>query len=155
MFERMDSLFHGTMLPRDSGATGHEVRLASCALLLELAYADDAFTPEERLYIEHTVRRQFGLDHEHAEELLLMADWQRRLDGGVTTFARLISEHYSTGQKMVLAEVMWSLVHADGSLALREEQLMAKVVSLLGFRPEYLMGDQKEWGAGGATFTID
>jgi uncharacterized tellurite resistance protein B-like protein len=144
MFERIGSFFRGRMLPADSGAESHEVRLASCALLLELAYADNAFTPEEHAHIEDAVRRHFGLDHDQAEELLLMADWQRRLDGDVRTFARLIAEHYSTGQKMVLAEVMWGLVHSDGSLAPREQQVMDKVTALLGFKPGYLAQDEEE-----------
>lgn len=149
MFEQMGTFFRGRMLPSDSAEgveSSHEVRLASCALLLELAYADDQFTAEEHEHIENAVRRHFGLDHDQAEELLLMADWQRRLDGNVATFARLISQHYSIGQKMVLAEVMWGLVRSDGSLAPREEQLMEKVNALLGFKPGYLA---KERGASG------
>jgi len=141
MFERIGSFFRGRMLPSDTAEAvqeSNEVRLASCALLLELAYADDAFTPDEHEHIENAVRRHFGLDHDQAEELLLMADWQRRLDGNVTTFARLIADHYSIGQKMVLAEVMWGLVRSDGFLAPREEALMARVNGLLGFKPGYL-----------------
>jgi uncharacterized tellurite resistance protein B-like protein len=84
-----------------------------------------------------------------------MADWQRRLDGDVKTFARLIDEHYSPGQKMVLAEVMWGLVHSDGALAPREEQLMSRLTALLGFKPGYLATDSEEWGDGRPTLNID
>jgi uncharacterized tellurite resistance protein B-like protein len=155
MLDRIGSFFRGAMLPQDNAAETHEVRLASCALLLEVAYADEHFTPEEREHIENAVRRNFGLDKEQAEELLLIADWQRRLDGNVETFARLIGEHYSTGQKMVLAEVMWGLVHSDGWLAPREEQLMTRVNSLLGFKPGYLASDRADWAEGDPHLSMD
>jgi uncharacterized tellurite resistance protein B-like protein len=155
MLDRIGSFFRGTMLPQDNSAETREVRLASCALLLEVAYADEHFTTEEREHIENAVRRNFGLDQGQAEELLLIADWQRRLDGSVETFARLIAEHYSTGQKMVLAEVMWGLVHSDGWLAPREEQLMTKVNSLLGFKPGYLAKDRADWAEGDPQLSMD
>jgi uncharacterized tellurite resistance protein B-like protein len=158
MFERIGSFFRGRMLPSDSAegiASSHEVRLASCALLLELAYADNAFTADEHEHIENAVRRHFGLDHDQAEELLLMADWQRRLDGNVGTFARLIADHYSIGQKMVLAEVMWGLVRSDGSLAPREEALMTRVNALLGFKPGYLAGQGSDDGEERPRLSID
>ena len=47
-----------------------DLRLAACALLLELAYADDEFTEEERDHLEAAIRRQFGLDEEQAAELI-------------------------------------------------------------------------------------
>jgi uncharacterized tellurite resistance protein B-like protein len=155
MLDRIGSFFRGTMLPHDHAAETREVRLASCALLLEVAYADEQFTTDEREHIENAIRRNFGLDQEQAEELLLIADWQRRLDGNVETFARLIADHYSTGQKMVLAEVMWGLVHSDGRLAPREEQLMTKVNSLLGFKPGYLARDRADWAEGDPQLSMD
>jgi uncharacterized tellurite resistance protein B-like protein len=133
------------MIPQDDSSDADEVRLAACALLLEVAHADEHFTPEEREHIEYAVGRNFGLSHVKAEELLSIADRQRCLDGDVESFAQLIAEHYSTGQRMVLAEVMWGLVHSDGWLAPREEQLMTRVNSLLGFMPGYLSSARADW----------
>jgi uncharacterized tellurite resistance protein B-like protein len=155
MLDKIGSFFRGRMLPEDPSPETHEVRLASCALLLEVAYADEHFTAEEREHIANAVRRNFGLDEEQAEELLLIADWQRRLDGNVDTFASLIGEHYSVGQKMVLAEVMWGLVHSDGWLAPREEQLMHRVNILLGFKPGYLANDRADWAEGDPQLEMD
>jgi uncharacterized tellurite resistance protein B-like protein len=39
---------------------------------------------------------------------------------------------------MVLAEMMWGLVYADGKLATKEDYLMRKIFNLLRLEPGYL-----------------
>ena len=58
-------------------AGARDIRLAACALLLELAYADDEFTDDERQHLESALRRQFGLDSSEAEQLLALAQQER------------------------------------------------------------------------------
>lgn len=115
-----------------------DIRLAACALLLELANADDEFTDDERLHLESAVRRQFGLDGDEAEKLLDLAQQAREEAVDLWQFTNLIAENYSTGQKMVLAEVMWGLVYSDGDLASKEDYLMRKICNLLRLEPGYL-----------------
>ena len=120
-----------------------DLRLAACALLLELAYADDDFTEEERVHLEGAVRRQFGLDEDQALELIALAEKQRDDAVDLWTFTNLVAEHYSLGQKMVLAEAMWGLVYSDGELASREDYLMRKISGLLRLEPGYLAEARK------------
>lgn len=120
-----------------------DLRLAACALLLELAYADDDFTEVERVHLEGAIRRQFGLDEEQAAELIELAEEQRAGAVDLWTFTNLVAEHYSLGQKMVLAEAMWGLVFSDGELASREDYLMRKISGLLRLEPGYLAEAKK------------
>ncbi len=122
----------------DDDAPPADLRLAACALLLELAYADDEFTEEERDHLDAAVRRQFGMDEEQAAELIQLAETQRAQSVDLWTFTNLVAEHYSLGQKMVLAEAMWGLVYSDGELASREDYLMRKISGLLRLEPGYL-----------------
>lgn len=146
MLEAIKSLFRSTMLPAaDAEPTvrDRDLRRAACALLLELAYADDEFTPEERQHLERAVRRHFNLDHAQADELLHRAERARQQATDLWQFTSLIREHYSPGQKMVLAEIMWGLVFSDGELSSREDQLMRKVSHLLGLEMGYLAQARK------------
>jgi uncharacterized tellurite resistance protein B-like protein len=120
-----------------------DLRLAACALLLELAYADDDFSEAEREHLEAAVRRQFGLDEEQTAELIALAEKQRAEAVDLWTFTNLVAEHYSLGQKMVLAEAMWGLVYSDGELASREDYLMRKISGLLRLEPGYLAEAKK------------
>jgi uncharacterized tellurite resistance protein B-like protein len=120
-----------------------DLRLAACALLLELAYADDDFTDTERSHLEFAVRRQFGLDQDQAAELVQLAEDQRAEAVDLWSFTNLIADNYSLGQKMVLAEAMWGLVFSDGNLASREDYLMRKISGLLRLEAGYLAEARK------------
>jgi uncharacterized tellurite resistance protein B-like protein len=114
------------------------VQVAACALLLELAHADGEFSEAERLHIESAVGRHFGLDEATTRELLELAEAERRQSIDHFQFTRLIAEQYDLGQKMVLAEVMWGVILADGQIATHEGWLVRKLGHLLELEPGYL-----------------
>lgn len=114
------------------------IQLAASALLLELAYADDEFTPAERTHIQSALRRHFALDEATARELMDLAESEREQAVDYYQFARTISKHYDLGQKMVLAEVMWGVILADGQIARHESYLVRKLANLLDLAPGYL-----------------
>ena len=141
MLQAIKNFFTSSMTPAAEEATpasSKDIRLAACALLLELANADDEFTDDERQHLESAVRRQFGLDASEAEKLIELAQKEREEAVDLWQFTNLIAENYSTGQKMVLAEIMWGLVYSDGDLASKEDYLMRKICNLLRLEPGYL-----------------
>ena len=141
MLESIKRFFNSSMSP-STGASDpdskKDLRLAACAMLLELAYADSEFTSDEQAHLEAAVRRQFGLDAAEAEKLIKLAEEAREESVDLWQFTNLIAENYSLGQKMVLAEIMWGVVFSDGELSSREEYLMRKVSHLLGLEIGYL-----------------
>jgi uncharacterized tellurite resistance protein B-like protein len=114
------------------------VQLAACALLLELAHADGEFSTPEREHIERTLVRHFGLDETTAGELLRLAEAERVQSLDHFQFTRLIASEYDLAQKMVLAEVMWGVILADGRLSDHETHLVRKLASLMQLEPAYL-----------------
>jgi uncharacterized tellurite resistance protein B-like protein len=114
------------------------VQLAACALLLELAHADDEFSPEEQRQIENTLQRHFGLDDASGAELLRLAEAARAESLDHFQFTRLVAAEYNLAQKMVLAEVMWGVILADGRLTDHETHLVRKMASLMQLEPVYL-----------------
>jgi uncharacterized tellurite resistance protein B-like protein len=119
------------------------VQLAACALLLELAHADGEFSSEEREHIERTLVRHFGLDTATGAELLRLAEAERAQSLDHFQFTRLIAAEYDLGQKMVLAEVMWGVILADGRLSDHETHLVRKMASLMELEPAYLAQARK------------
>ena len=126
-----------------------DVRLAACALLIEIAYADEEFTEDEEQHLVSAVRRQYGLEEEEADQLLELADQARASAVDLWQFTKLIKQNYSLGQKMVLVEVMWGLVYADGQLSSHEESLIRRVCHLLDLAPGYLADVRKRVESGG------
>lgn len=114
------------------------VHVAACALLLEVAYADGEFADAERAHLESVLARQFGLDEEAGRRLIELAEAERVRSIDYFQFTSVLQREYDLGQKMVLAEIMWGLVLADGAIAEREQYLTRKIANLLDLEPAYL-----------------
>lgn len=165
MTNRIRAFFEERMRPRAAGnggsETGHEaesdnradndgvdavagsgaqrpLHLAACALLLELAHADDEFSEAEATHIEVVLRRHFDLGEDEARELMELAEEERAGAIDLWQFTSLIRSSYDLGQKTLLAEVMWGLILADGEIARHEAYLLRKIANLLDLEPGYL-----------------
>jgi uncharacterized tellurite resistance protein B-like protein len=154
---RITSFFHSAMSAHSPNpdVRNRDTKLAACALLLELAHADDQFTQREFDHLQSAVTRQFGLDLREAEELLALAEKERSQANDLWQFTSLIKENYSRGQKMVLLEIMWGVVYADGELAAKEEYLMRKICNLLDLEPGYLAEVRKRMAPPAAERPMD
>lgn len=120
------------------GRAHDPVALAACALLLEVAHADGEFSAAEQLHIENALGRHFGLDEATTAELLKLADEERRTSIDHFQFTRVIAAEYDLGAKMVLAEILWGVILADGKIAAHEDYLVRKIGNLLQLEPGYL-----------------
>ena len=146
MLDAIKSFFSDTMEPEspEEEVAEPDVRLAACALLIEIAHADDEFTDDEVQHLLSAVRRQYGLDATEADQLLELAESERASAVDLWQFTKLIKQSYSLSQKMVLVEVMWGLVYSDGELSSHEESLMRRVCHLLDLAPGYLSQARKK-----------
>ncbi len=141
MLSAIKAFFESRMAPTETSDTpddAERVRIAACALLLELAHADKEFTEAEQAHIESALVRHFAVPPDALRDLIAIATKGREDAVDLFQFTRLISEHYDLGQKMVLAEVMWGVVIADGEIAEHESYLMRKISYLLDLAPGYL-----------------
>jgi uncharacterized tellurite resistance protein B-like protein len=124
-------------------AERRRLHIAACALLLELAHADDTFSEGERGHIEAVLQRHFGLDNATALELMKLAEEERANAIDLYQFTALIRKSYDLGQKTLLAEIMWSLVMSDGRIAQHEAYMLRKIANLLDLEPGYLSAARK------------
>ena len=125
--------------PVDAPPPGVEpLHLAACVLLLDIAHADGEFSDAERTHIERVQERHFSLPAEAGKALMELADRERRNAVDHFQFTSQLRANYDTGQKMVLAEIMWGIVLADGQVAEHEHYLTRKISNLLELEPGYL-----------------
>jgi uncharacterized tellurite resistance protein B-like protein len=125
------------------------LHLAACALLLEIAHADGEFSEDERAHLEEVLERHFRLPPSAGRRLIEAAEEERRSAIDHYGFTSVLKANYDLGQKMVLAEVMWGLVLADGVVAEHEQYLTRKIANLLDLKPGYLSEAKKNAAAAG------
>jgi len=128
----------GEPTQRDATPAADPLHLAACALLLDVAYADGEFSAPERAHLEAVLERHFALPPESGRRLIELAEDERRRAIDHFHFTATLQRGYDLGQKMVLAEVMWGLVLADGHVAEHEHYLARKIANLLDLEPRYL-----------------
>jgi uncharacterized tellurite resistance protein B-like protein len=132
----------------DAEDARRRLHVAACALLLEIAYADDHFSDSERAHIGAIMQRHFALDEETAESLIEMAEAERTRAIDLYQFTSLIRDSYDLGQKTLLAEIMWGLVLTDGAVARHEGYMLRKIANLLDLEPGYLASARKQAESG-------
>lgn len=135
MLDFIKRAFSAPEAPEKSAEPGSsredDLRVATCALFLEIANIDDEFSEEERRSVLAILQNEYGLSGEHALELAQRA--MSELESSVDTwqFTNLINENYSESEKMRVVELLWQVVYADGKLDEHEDYLVHKVASLL------------------------
>lgn len=133
MFDALRKLFETQPATPETGAPEARRRLAvaTCALLLEAAQADDDFSADEQDLVTALVKERFGLAGADLEELLELAESRRQRSAGLYEFTRLIDQNTDHAGKLEILELLWRVVYRDGRLEAREDALMHKLARLL------------------------
>jgi uncharacterized tellurite resistance protein B-like protein len=119
--------------------TDHDVRVATCALFLEMARIDEKFTEAEMDTILSILKKKYGLSQEHADALVAEADRELEQSVDLWQFARLINENYTPDEKVEIIEILWRMVFVDGKMDEYEHYLMNKLKNLLRLSHDQLI----------------
>ena len=117
----------------------HDIRVATCALFVEIARIDEKFTEEEMNTIVSILKERYGLSPEHADALI--AEAERALEKSVDLwqFSNLINKNYSNEEKIEIVETLWRIVYVDGKMDQYEHYLMNKLQNLLRLSHDQLI----------------
>lgn len=108
------------------------IQVATCAVMVETANADDEFTKEERDHIIEVLRDRFDLSQDEARELIEIAEEELRGSIDIYGFTKTIKQSYSEKERIRVLEEIWRLVYTDGELGAHEDHLAHKLSFLLG-----------------------
>lgn len=109
----------------------HDIRIATCAVLLEMANIDNEFSESERENITTILKRDYHLSDEHAEELIQASNEELKGSIDLWRFTNLINRNYSIAEKIRIIEIVWEIAYADGRLDKHEDYLIHKLAKLL------------------------
>ena len=133
VLEALRSFFSPKAAGPEAGAPD-PVAIAACALLLEIAHADEDFTPDEKERISRHAREDLGVAPGDVREVLRLAEEARRESVDLYQFTKLVTESFSREQRLRLIEAIWGVVYSDGVLTAVEGQLARRIAELLGFQ---------------------
>ena len=119
-----------------NGSTGreesfHDIRIATCALLLEMSQIDGDFSKSERESILSAIRKDYHVSDEHAAAILEAADEELKGNLDLWQFTNLINRNYTPEEKIEIIEMVWRIAYTDGKLDKHEDFLVHKLADLL------------------------
>ncbi len=108
-----------------------KLKIATCALLIEMANADDNFTNDERKKIISVMQKTFNIEREYVDELIELSEERIRKSISIYEFATIINESLSKEEKFELLKNLWRLIYVDETLDMHEDQLIKKIANTL------------------------
>ena len=118
------------------------LRLATAAVLLDIAYADGTFTPAEDGNVVSFLAQRFTLSSEDAQELMEAADEIRKKTVDHFALTHYIRKNTPLAERIEIVKTMWRLALSDGTLSEYEGYLVRKLADLLGLE-HHVMIDAK------------
>jgi uncharacterized tellurite resistance protein B-like protein len=109
------------------------IEVATCALFIEIANADDEFTNDEKTKIVNYMQQIFHVSEEYVHDLMEMAQENIKDSVSIYEFTTLVNEHFSQDEKFEILINLWKLIFADGVISPDEDHLIKKIGSNLHF----------------------
>lgn len=107
------------------------VRIATAALLVEVAKADFNYAADEFETLTRLIETQFVLTPEEALTLTETAGERVEESVSLHEFTALLHRSLAPDEKSTIVAMMWRLAYADGRLDMYEDALILKVADLL------------------------
>ena len=117
----------------------HDIRVATCALLLEMASIDGKFTNDEKKNILSILERDYDLSREYINELIKISENELKGSIDLWQFTNLINQNYSLEEKVNVLKMVWEIAYTDGKLDCHEDYLVHKISNLFRLNHKQLI----------------
>jgi len=109
----------------------HDIRVATCALFLEMANIDGEFSQSEKAHVVSTLKQDYGLPDDDVTALIDASELELKGSIDLWQFTNRINENYSREEKLQIIETVWEIAYKDHQLDKYEDYLAHKVAKLL------------------------
>ena len=133
MLRKLQRFYENFLSPDSTTAQDPEqaTRLATAALLMEMARMDESIAPAERHRISEVLQAFFQLDSRDSMALQDLAEQTAQQASSYHEFTAQINTHFSQEQKIKVIEYLWEVAYADDQMDKYEEHFVRKIADLL------------------------
>lgn len=130
MLNQMKSLF-AEPVAETASPQSDELHIAAAALLVRAAQIDGVMDAREEQLLARLVGPNFGLQADAAAILIVEAKQAADDAGDLFQFTSRINKHFGEAHKLMLVELLWQIILADGVVDDFEANLMRRVAGLI------------------------
>ncbi len=117
----------------DENTNEHKLQIAACALLIEIATADDNLSKEERDKIKSLMKKTFNLTDE--EVITLITESEEQIENSISLyeFTDVLNNNLNNDEKYKIIKYLWHIAYADGNLDSYEDHYIKTISNNLHF----------------------
>lgn len=135
MLKQLKELFIPTdfRAQSDENTNEHKLQIAACALLIEIATADDNLSKEERDKIKSLMKKTFNLTDEEVIKLITESEEQIENSISLYEFTDVLNNNLKKEEKYKIIKYLWHIAYADGNLDSYEDHYIKTISNNLHF----------------------
>ncbi len=131
MLKAIKVFFDKKISSRPQQDSGHALRLATAALMIEMMLDDGETHDAELNVLIEKLQQTFALDIKETTELYNLAHEEVREAVDYHPFTHLIAKKFSPTQKIQVIENLWAIAYADNHLDPYEELMVRRIADLI------------------------
>jgi len=105
----------------------HKLQVAACALLLEIAIADDNFNNVEKEKITELMKNKFGLSELEVNNLISYSEGEIKESVSIYEFTDILNKNLNNDEKYNIIKYLWHIAYADGNVDSYENFYIKKI----------------------------
>ena len=130
----LDALFNELNEEKSPEFTEKQLRLATAALLVEVATIDRVFDEVELKRLQSLLEEKFSLPKTEVQQLIDEAKAASTDAASLYEFTKHINEQLNEPEKIKLVEGLWEIAYADQTLDKHEEHIIRRIADLIHVR---------------------
>jgi len=111
----------------ESESNQHKLQVAACALLIEIAAADDEFAEEEKNKIIAVMKNIFDLTNEEVDNFITKSEEEIINSVSLYEFTDVLNKQLNSDEKYFIIKNLWHIAYADGNLDTFEDHYIKKI----------------------------
>ena len=105
----------------------HKLQIAACALLLEIATADDEFGADEKVRITELMKAQFDLTEDEVFKIISKSEEEINNSVSLYEFTDVLNKNLNSDEKYQILKYLWHIAYSDGNLDSYEDHFIKKI----------------------------
>lgn len=105
----------------------HKLQIAACALLLEIASADDIFSEKEKEKTTELMKNKFGLTDSEVNNLISSSEEEIKESVSIYEFTDVLNKNLNNDEKYNIIKYLWHIAFADGNVDSYENYYIKKI----------------------------
>lgn len=104
-----------------------KLQIAACALLMEIANADDEFKDKERNRIIELMKKQFDLTKDEVVNIISKSEEEINKSISLYEFTDILNKNLNNDEKYRILKYLWHIAYSDGNLGAYEDHYIKQI----------------------------